>query len=158
MMKKIPIRLVLWLSYILAIGAGTLGSMRIVANATSTEESGEAGKMAHMSRSYYENWYEVSADGSELVLKLENHIPGYAWRLGSSNDNVLKTVDHYYDKYDDRIIVLEPSAGRSGDVVLTAACMKDINSKPIDRRQILVHIYEDGHLTVTENKRAEVTR
>ena len=48
--------------------------------------------------------------------------------------------------------MLEPEYGRSGEVVLTVACMKDISSKPIDRRQLLVHISENGQLEISEGR------
>ena len=147
-MKKIPLRLIIWTVYMMIVAGGALGSMRIVANATSSENLQGAQEVARASHDYYEKWYEL--DDGKLVLKLENHIPGYTWKLGSSNDSLLKTVDYYYDSYSDRIIILAPASGESGEVILTAACMKDIKSKPIDRRQLRVRIAADGQMALTE--------
>ena len=144
-MKKLSLRFILWALYALTIAVGALASTRLVALATPAED---AATVTNVSRGYYKEWYE-STDGC-IVLKLENHIPGYAWKLGTSNDDILKTTDTYYDKYGDRFIVLTPVDGEEGDVVLTAACMKDVNSKPIDRRQLFVSVRSDGSFTVRE--------
>ena len=142
-MNELTMKVFLAALYLVTLGGLAFSAVRISAQAA--PPAAEAGPVRN---SYYEEWYELSADQGELTLRLENHIPGYSWKVGSSNDRLLRTTDYYYNKYDDRIITMVPAAGSEGDVTLTVSCMKDLDTKPIDRRQLSLHVAADGTITV----------
>lgn len=131
--------------YAAALAVCALLSVRLAANA---QAAGAGQEAQTLKNTYYDEWYEVSGD--VLTLRLENHIPGYAWKLGSSNDELVKITDYYYDRYDDRIITMEAVPDRTGEVILTAVCMRDTLSRPIGRKQLRVHVYDDGRMSADE--------
>ena len=143
-MKRISRTMSAFLLYTMTIAVCALLSVRMVANASADAAQEEAEPVGS---TYYESWYELSEDAQVLTLRLENHIPGYSWKLGASDDDLLDIADYYYDEYDDRIIVLTGSGGEEGSLILTAACMRDIYSRPISRKQLRVHVYKDGHMS-----------
>ncbi len=143
-MKRISRTLSVFLLYTMTIAVCALLSVRLVANASADAAQEQAEPVRG---TYYDSWYELSEDAGRLTLKLENHIPGYVWKLGSSDDDLLDIVDYYYDEYGDRIILLEPQIGGKGSLILTAVCMRDIYSRPISRKQLRVDVHEDGSMS-----------
>jgi len=95
-----------------------------------------------------EQWYEIDEEGEVLSIYLHNHVSGYDWRYGLSNDKLrqlhgheIKEDDLDEEKSEAWRLYLVPR-DEDGDVEITFVCVKDSESDSIDTRTLKIRVKE----------------